>query len=127
MERERAERALDAVRLDLAATIPVGVHLHPAPVSLHIHATPGGSMWVTDNHGSAYGEVIFAESELDALVSVADCAQTVVMEWIWCIWPVCPRHDLGLHAGVEKGQAIWECGADGGHVVAPVGRLPSRA
>jgi hypothetical protein len=127
MERERAERALDAVRLDVAATIPVGVNLHPPPVNLHIDAAPGGGMWVTDDQGSAYGETILAESELVTLVSVADCAQTVVMEWTWGTWPVCPFHDVGLHAGVEKGQAIWECGADGGHVVAPVGRLPSRA
>jgi hypothetical protein len=67
------------------------------------------------------------ERALVALVSVADCAQTVVMEWIRDTWPVCPFHEVGLHAGVEKDQAIWECKADGGHVVAPVGRLSSRS
>ncbi|WP_405146925.1 hypothetical protein OG589_06000 [Sphaerisporangium sp. NBC_01403] len=63
--------------------------------------------------------------DLDALVSVADATQEVVMEMIWAAWPTCPEHRLGLYAGSERGTAIWRCGGTGTgmHTVAPVGRL----
>ncbi|MER7133332.1 hypothetical protein [Streptosporangium saharense] len=60
----------------------------------------------------------------DALWSVADATQEVVMERIWRVWPVCPTHDLGLHADTEDGTVVWRCEGDGTHTVAPVGELP---
>jgi hypothetical protein len=58
-----------------------------------------------------------------ALSYVADAAQEVIMEMIGAVWPSCPQHDLGLHAEVEHGTAVWRCAGAGRHTVAPVGEL----
>ncbi len=115
-KRERAERALEIVRRDLLAQVS-------EPVELRIDMTPGGSMWVTDASGSAYGETVSADDDLEALASVASDAQTVVMEEIWRTWPDCPTHDAGLHVDMADNAVIWWCRA-GQHAVAKVGELP---
>ncbi|WP_234437042.1 hypothetical protein [Streptomyces maremycinicus] len=63
-----------------------------------------------------------------ALADVAEAAQETVLGCLWQVWPVCPEHRLGMHAGVEDGQAVWRCAGGGdeggpGHVQAPVGGL----
>jgi hypothetical protein len=61
-----------------------------------------------------------------ALTSLAIMIQESLLEWTWRVWPVCPRHDLGVHGSERDGTAVWWCVGDGGHVLAPVGEL-SRA
>ncbi|MFF4987007.1 hypothetical protein ACFY19_07440 [Streptosporangium saharense] len=82
-----------------------------------------GMAWV-EFEGTCQGNCIRPED--DALWSVADATQEAVMERIWRVWPVCPTHDLGLHADTEDGTVVWRCEGDGTHTVAPVGELPSR-
>lgn len=112
-KRNRAERALEVVRRDLLAQVS-------EPVELPIDMTPGGSMWMTDASGSAYGETVFADDDLDALASVASGAQTVVIGEIWRTWPQCPTHVGGLHVDVAGNDVIWWCPA-AQHAVAKVG------
>ncbi|WP_127354862.1 hypothetical protein [Actinacidiphila soli] len=61
-----------------------------------------------------------------ALTSLAIMIQESLLEWTWRVWPVCPRHDLGVHGSEWNGAAVWWCAGDGGHMLAPVGEL-SRA
>lgn len=37
-------------------------------------------------------------------------------------WPVCGKHEVGLHAEVYEGVAVWRCRL-GGHFVARIGEL----
>jgi hypothetical protein len=77
-------------------------------------------------HGSISGiEPAAGRSELHAVLAVADEAQDAVMEVSWAVWPVCPAHQLGAHAREDHGAAAWGCNADGGHVIAPIGRWGS--
>ncbi len=60
-----------------------------------------------------------------ALVLVADELQDAVMDSLFAVWPVCPRHDRGAHPRVIGDRGVWRCeaGAGPGHVVADIGRL----
>jgi hypothetical protein len=114
-DRERAERALDLVRLDVIATLP-------DVVNLRIESSEGGSHWVTDDHGSSFGEFVETEDgEAPLLASVADNAQTVVFDVAGRAWPECSVHDGVLYATIKSDTAVWECRT--GHVVAAIGRL----
>ena len=57
----------------------------------------------------------------EAFAEVADYFQDQLCQTIGC-WPVCPRHDLGLHPEVRDGKAVWWCRRMQ-HSVAPVGGL----
>ncbi|WP_052423086.1 hypothetical protein [Nonomuraea candida] len=63
----------------------------------------------------------------EALATVADAAQEVIVEMLWRAWPVCPVHDRGLRAELLGGVAVWRCSAAGAHQVARVGELPPEA
>lgn len=58
-----------------------------------------------------------------ALTSLTVMIQESLLEQTWQVWPVCPRHDLGVHGSERDGEAVWWCAGDGGHVLAPVGEL----
>lgn len=58
-----------------------------------------------------------------ALVAIADLVQDDIAQRTRSVWPLCPAHDLGLHAGMDGGSAVWSCAGGGGHVVALVGAL----
>ncbi len=58
-----------------------------------------------------------------ALTSLAIMIQESLLERTWQVWPVCPRHDLGVHGSQRDGAAVWWCAGDGGHMLAPVGEL----
>ncbi|MGW4549272.1 hypothetical protein ACWEN4_23305 [Streptomyces violaceorubidus] len=58
-----------------------------------------------------------------AVTSLAILIQESLLEWSWQVWPVCPRHDLGVHGSERDGAAVWWCAGDGGHTLAPVGEL----
>lgn len=59
------------------------------------------------------------------VAQVADNLQGEVMDNLGPVWPVCPRHDYGLHPGVHDGRAIWWC-RPGDRAVAPIGDLGDR-
>ena len=56
------------------------------------------------------------------LALVADELQDAVMEALFGVWPVCPRHQLGAHPQVFDGQAVWWCSDRSGHVISVVGQ-----
>ncbi|WP_244313330.1 hypothetical protein [Streptomyces zinciresistens] len=58
-----------------------------------------------------------------AATALATLIQESLLERTWQVWPVCPGHDLGVHASVRDGTAVWWCAGDGGHALAPVGAL----
>ncbi len=58
-----------------------------------------------------------------ALTNLTIMIQESLFEWTRQVWPVCPRHDLGVHGAEQNGAAVWWCAGDGGHMLAPVGEL----
>ncbi|MEU7339627.1 hypothetical protein [Streptomyces sp. NPDC007074] len=58
-----------------------------------------------------------------ALTSLAILIQESLLERTWQVWPVCPRHDLGVHSVRRESEVEWWCAGDGGHTLAPVGEL----
>ncbi|WP_431930808.1 hypothetical protein [Nonomuraea jabiensis] len=84
-----------------------------------------GHAWV-EFRGGCQGNGIWPTQGSDAqeaLVSVADATQEVIMEMLWKVWPVCPVHDRGLRAELEHKVAAWRCTGDGSHTMARVGEL----
>ncbi|MEU9448672.1 hypothetical protein [Streptomyces sp. NPDC048277] len=58
-----------------------------------------------------------------ALTSLTIMIQESLLERTWRVWPVCPRHDLGVHGSEREREAVWWCAGDDGHVLASVGEL----
>jgi hypothetical protein len=59
-----------------------------------------------------------------ALVEIAMEVQDEVAARFWLVWPVCPRHGLGVRPVAEAGTARWRCaGGLCGHFAGPVGGL----
>ena len=63
----------------------------------------------------------------EAFAEVADYFQEHLDQHpvLGSIWPVCAQHDVGLHAEVRNGLAVWWCRV-GGHAVATIGALEAR-
>ncbi|MET8409564.1 hypothetical protein ABZV34_15970 [Streptomyces sp. NPDC005195] len=59
-----------------------------------------------------------------ALAGLTAMIQESLLERAWVVWPVCPRHDLGVHGSEHGGGAVRWCAGAGGHLLAPVGELP---
>lgn len=57
----------------------------------------------------------------EAFAEVADYFQDQLGQTLGC-WPVCQEHDLGLHAEVHDGTAVWWCRRMQ-HSVARIGSL----
>jgi hypothetical protein len=114
------EEALEMVKADLRASgLPDRVRLYTWEGSCNV----GVDAWAANSTSGG----IFPEAGKDpvtALAAVADDAQDAVMHSIWGAWPTCPVHRLGVHPRVYDGAAVWWCRTDGGHAIAPVGRLP---
>lgn len=67
------------------------------------------------------------DDQATALTRLATLIQESLLGRSWKVWPVCPRHDLGVHCSERERQVVWWCAGDGGHILAPVGELtPSR-
>jgi hypothetical protein len=62
--------------------------------------------------------------EPQILCEIADHIQEDLCESKTVVWPTCARHDVGLHAEVHDGQALWWCHF-GDHPVAAIGALGS--
>ena len=65
---------------------------------------------------------MWAVERAEAFAEVADYFQEQLDQSGAGAWPVCERHDLGLHAEVHDGMAVWWCRRFQ-HAVAPVGSL----
>ncbi|MFI6479068.1 hypothetical protein ACIBH1_14130 [Nonomuraea sp. NPDC050663] len=100
--------AIDLVTHDMHATGATGEVTLAVP-----DWDPDGVRLQVDDHFS-HDRVPFGG---DVPTYVADAVQEAVMEASFTVWPLCPDHDLGLHA--ENGA--WACRR--GHVVARIGHL----
>jgi hypothetical protein len=96
-------------------------------------AGPDGAYW------GASGSPLRGPTADAALYSVADGAQDYLIEVERTVWPVCPRHDRGVHVrppgtgpdwihegGEITGPSVWWCRGSGGHDVAVIGELELR-
>jgi len=119
----RLEHALAIVERDVRAGGITG------PLALTVQSwDPTGSAWV-EFRGACQGNGLRPGAGHDpqaSLVQVADAAQETIMEVTWTVWPVCDVHDLGLHAELDHGTAVWRCTGNGTHTVAPIGELGQR-
>ncbi|GAA3203890.1 hypothetical protein ACFO1B_42695 [Dactylosporangium siamense] len=133
MEHEPSARLRDALALVQRDLEAGGVRRQ-----LHLEDVDGSYVVVLDD-GSSWG----GGPELDggedaaALWTAAEAAQDLLAVVLGTLWPVCPRHDLGLHvrsdragpqwsADASSATPTWWCNADGGHRIADVGRLPPK-
>jgi hypothetical protein len=113
------QEALEMVKADLRASgLPDAVRLYTCDGSRNVSV----DAWA----GNSASEGISPEQGSDpvtALAAVADDAQEAVQISICGAWPICPVHELGVHARAHQGAAVWWCRADGGHAMARIGRL----
>jgi hypothetical protein len=94
------------------------------PGSLEVLASPepGGRYYWASNGPLAW----IVENDAELLVWLADEVQEATMERDQVnvfVWPVCTVHQLGGHAGLVDGEAVWSCNDGGGHLLAPIGKL----
>jgi hypothetical protein len=121
-----ARRLVPAVLADGAAVgMELDVQISPGSISgvhVRVRYEPGGRYRWASN-----GDIqLRPGSDADLLRDLADEIQEVSMERDQInvfVWPVCPRHQIGGHATVSGGQAVWRCSGDGGHVIAAIGHL----
>jgi len=64
-----------------------------------------------------------AVDELDLIVVTVRDMQDVIREDLNRGWPQCPRHQLGLRAGVTDQTPVWWCHFGDGHAVSEIGQL----
>jgi hypothetical protein len=81
----------------------------------------------SNGHTSGLGpwDAAGRRSPADTLVLVADELQDAVMESLFAAWPVCPKHQLGVHPRAAHDKAVWWCSSGQGHVIAVVGKWGS--
>jgi hypothetical protein len=128
VQRDAARRLLPAVIADgHAAGMTLDVVLMWIPEHgghLEVLASPEpGSRHYQTSSGDAL-ELFLTDAE--RLAWLADEVQEATMErdQVHCfVWPTCPVHQLGGHAVVEQGTAVWRCNGGGGHVLARIGEL----
>ena len=109
-----AEEAAAAALHDLEAA----TGLHP---SVAVEDNDGFGVRILIDGGYT-APSMWALDKPEALAEVADYFQEQLDQSGAGAWPVCDRHDLGLHAEVHNDVAVWWC-RKFQHAVAPVGRL----
>lgn len=126
---ERVETLRAALRV-IARDLPMrGIEGEPEIEILEDWFPVGAGVRLADGEQLNWGGHILpgaCDDPTEALTSLAIMIQESLLEWTWRVWPVCPRHDLGVHGAERDGAAVWWCAGDGGHTLAPVGEL-SRA
>ncbi|WP_055525699.1 hypothetical protein [Streptomyces graminilatus] len=150
----KLEAALAVVNRDVMATLPGQDALILMVVPPGQHSPPGGidrgQVYVAMPDGRWHGnQVNVWDPEEDdppephdaetVLATVADAAQSTIMELLWQAWPVCWEHKTGTHVRWpaatadfyedppdDAGPPVWWCrGGQGGifHDVSLVGEL----
>ncbi|MCX4546965.1 hypothetical protein [Streptomyces sp. NBC_01565] len=126
---ERLETLRAALRI-VARDLPThGIGGEPGIEVLEDCFPVGAGVRVASGNRLTWGGHILpgmCDDPTTALTSLTITIQHSLLEQTRQVWPVCPRHDLGVHGSDRDGQAVWWCAGDGGHVLAPVGEL-SRA
>ncbi|MFF8478668.1 hypothetical protein [Streptomyces sp. NPDC015414] len=123
---ERLEMLRAALRI-VARDLPTrGIEGEPEIELLEDWFPVGAGVRLADGERLNWGGPILpnmCDDPAMALASLAILIQESLLEWTWQVWPVCPRHDLGVHGLERDGAAVWWCAGDGGHILAPVGEL----
>ncbi|MFJ1792812.1 hypothetical protein [Kitasatospora griseola] len=123
---ERLETLRAALRI-VARDLPTrGIEGEPEIELLEDGFPVGAGVRLADGELLDWGGRILpsgCEDPVAALTGLAVLMQESLLERTWQVWPVCPRHDLGVHGSQRAGAAVWWCAGDGGHVLAPVGEL----
>lgn len=111
-----ARRAVELVRADLdgASTLRPDVRAEPATF-----VGDGGVAIVVD--GSEVQFPIAGLTEPEATAEIASLVQDLLAQPSG-LWPICAEHDVGLHADVHDGLAVWRCRLHG-HTAAAIGDL----
>ena len=86
-----------------------------------VEAHDGGGVRIRIDNGYT-APSMWALDEPEAFAEVAGYFQEQLDQSGAGAWPTCAEHNVGLHAEVEGGTAVWRCRL-GQHDVAPVGAL----
>ncbi len=123
---ERLETLRAALRI-MARDLPTrGIQGEPQIEILEDCFPAGAGVRLADGERLDWGGHILpgmCDDPTMALTSLAIMIQESLLERTWRVWPVCPRHDLGVHGSKREGTAVWWCAGDGGHMLAPIGEL----
>ncbi|WP_206436611.1 hypothetical protein [Streptomyces sp. W1SF4] len=123
---ETLRAALKTVARDLATR---GIEAEPEIEVLGDRCTVGAGVRLAGGERLNWGGHVLpamCDDPTTALTSLTVMIQESLLERTWQVWPVCARHDLGVHGSERDAEAVWWCAGDGGHVLAPIGEL-SRA
>ncbi|MFG1807417.1 hypothetical protein [Streptomyces sp. NPDC049040] len=123
---ERVETLRAALRV-IARDLPTrGIEGEPEIEVLEDWFPVGAGVRLAGGEPLDWGGLILpdmCDDPATALAALAVLIQESLLERTWQVWPVCPRHDLGVHGSEREREAVWWCPGDGGHVPAPVGGL----
>ncbi|MFF0088163.1 hypothetical protein ACFYR1_52585 [Streptomyces canus] len=115
---ERVETLRAALRI-VARDLPTrGIEGEPEIEILEDCFPVGAGVRLADGEELNWGAPVLpnmCDDPAMALTSLAILIQESLLEWTWQVWPVCPRHDLGVHGSEQDGAAVWWCAGDGGH------------
>jgi hypothetical protein len=123
---ERLETLRAALRIVARDLATCGIEGEPEIEVLEDWFPVGAGVRLADGERLNWGGHILpsmCDDPTTALTSLAVVIQESLLERTWKVWPVCARHDLGVHGSERDGEAVWWCAGDGGHVLAPVGEL----
>ncbi|GAB3848577.1 hypothetical protein ACFPIJ_14875 [Dactylosporangium cerinum] len=111
MEREALARLRDALALVQRDLEAGGVRRQ-----LHLEDVDGSCVVALDD-GSYWGGGPELDSGEDAaaLWTMAEAAQDLLAVVLGTLWPVCPRHDLGLHVWPDWAGLQWSADAGPGN------------
>ncbi len=123
---ERLETLRDALRI-IARDLPTrGIEGEPEIEVLEDWFPAGAGVRLADGGRLNRGGHILpsmCDDPTMALTSLTIMIQESLLEQTWQVWPVCPRHALGVHGSEREREVVWWCAGDGGHMLAPVGEL----
>ncbi|MFD8263711.1 hypothetical protein ACFV19_33575 [Streptomyces griseoluteus] len=123
---ERLETLRAALRV-VARDLPTrGIEGEPEIEILEDWFPVGAGVRLADGERLHWGGAVLpnmCDNTAMAVTSLAILIQESLLDWSWQVWPVCPRHDLGVHGSERDGAAVWWCAGDSGHILAPVGDL----
>ncbi|MEU0405478.1 hypothetical protein ABZ318_35795 [Streptomyces sp. NPDC006197] len=123
---ERLETLRAALRI-IARDLPTrGIRGEPEIEVLEDYFPVGAGVRLADGKRLDWGGHILpdmCDDPTTALTNLTIMIHESLLEWTWQVWPVCPRHALGVHGSQRDGTAVWWCAGDGGHMLAPVGEL----
>jgi hypothetical protein len=123
---ERMETLRAALRIVARDLVTLGIEGEPEIELLEDWFPAGAGVRLADGERLNWGGHILSgmcKDPTTALTSLAIMVQESLLERTRQVWPVCARHDLGVHGSERDEEAVWWCVGDGGHVLAPVGEL----